>query len=215
MDSFEFSLLMSYSILIPALIGIFRFTSIHSDDKPLLAIIWLGALNDLLSILFIYRHNSNTVNGNIYVLIEALLFTFMFYRWKRFSFQRFLLLTSLLTAVWFIDNLILHTLATTNSGFRVLASFVLGFFAVSMINNLLLQRIQIFKHGRFLLCLGMLLLYSYKAFAEVFYSIPFQMTPRFYQNVFGVLVVMNFIANLLYAFAVLCLPKKPAYILRS
>jgi hypothetical protein len=215
MNSFWFSWIMSYSILIAAFIGILRYSSVHENYKPFIWIIWLGAFNELLSTVLIMVHRSNTINGNLYVLAEVTLFAYLFYSWRQLSRKEMVMLLSFVTAAWITDNFFWHKITTINSAFRVVASFVLGFLAIGQINILLQEHKNLIRNGRFLICLAMLIFFSYKSFVEVFYAIPFKMTPGFYQKTFAVLVIINFVSNILYALATLCLPSKPQYMLRS
>jgi hypothetical protein len=215
MNSFWFSWMMSYSILLAALIGMVRYSSVHENYKPFLWIIWMGTLNEIISTVLIIIDRSNTVNGNIYVLAEVLLFIYLFFTWRQLSRRAMIALFVFVCVAWIIDNFIWHRITIINSAFRVVASFVLGFLAIGQINLLLLEHKNLIRNGRFLICLGMLIYFSYKSFVEVFYAIPYKMTPDFYQNTFAVLVIINFVSNILYALATLCLPSKPEYILRS
>jgi hypothetical protein len=215
MNSYWFSWVMSYSILIAALIGIIRYRSIHSAYKPFIWIIWLGSLNEIISTLSIVSNRTNTVNSNIYVLIELLLFLYVFYRWRQLTKRSMLILLAFLSLIWITDNLIRHDLTTTNAVFRAFASFILAFLAIGQINILIVNEKKLLRNGRFIISLGMLIFFSYKSFVEVFYAIPYKMPDAFYQKLFAILIIINFISNILYAIASLCLPSKPAYTLRS
>ena len=105
MHGFLLNIFLNHSILIAACIAAIRFKTIAKDFKPFIFLIWLGLLNETVSLVLIYTKGYNTLNSNIYVLIECLLILYQFYCWailtKRLHFS--LSFASLL--VWVLDNL--------------------------------------------------------------------------------------------------------------
>src|SRR5690606_30485659 len=90
---------------------------------PFILLIWIGLFNEVISTIFIFSTHSNTINSNIYVLIEYSLLLFQFYKWKGIERNKCCYLILLGIVVWIIDNVILNSVRTNNSIFRIFYSF--------------------------------------------------------------------------------------------
>jgi hypothetical protein len=69
---------LSQSVWIAGIIGAIRYRKIDSTYYPFIYFIWTGAFNDTLGLILINFGFYTSVNGNIYVLLEALLLTYFF-----------------------------------------------------------------------------------------------------------------------------------------
>ncbi|MGH2565038.1 MAG: hypothetical protein ACRDE5_11025, partial [Ginsengibacter sp.] len=143
MSSYAVSIFLNHSILIAAIIGIIRFKFISRIFRPFLFIIWLGLLNESLSLLIIYNAGGNTINSNVFVLLEYLLILLQFYLWNGTNKIYYVLAASSGIIVWLADNFILNTITQNNSVFRIFSSFVILLFSINQINKLI-----IYEHGR-------------------------------------------------------------------
>src|SRR5690348_10662436 len=122
MHSFFISIVLNLSIVFAAIAGVIRFKRICSDYYPFLIIIWLGLLNELISIVFVYSFRNNAINANLFVLIEYLLLLLQFYKWNESVIKNYYLLAFLGFLIWIIDNLIINHVAHNNSLFRIFYS---------------------------------------------------------------------------------------------
>lgn len=212
---FLFSLISGYSIIIAGIIGLIRFKAIPAAYQPFVYMIWLALTNEVLSsILISSRYNSN-INGNVYVLAEALLFVWLFYMWGSLREKAWHLpaLCGALLLTWLYDNFIWHRIITSNSLFRICYSFVLVFLAINYLNKMIIsERGNLLLNARFLICAGICVLYSYTAFLEVFYLlIPLKRNDPFQNKVFLILDFVNLFVTLIYALAALCIPSKQKF----
>ena len=110
-------IIFSLSILIPTIAGIIRSNSTLKSYYPFLIFIWLGTLNEILSIVLALTVRSNTISSNIYVLLEYVILLFQFYKWNNGSIRKLMVLILLGFLVWIVDNVILHTITDSNSLF--------------------------------------------------------------------------------------------------
>ncbi|TKK64840.1 hypothetical protein FC093_21535 [Ilyomonas limi] len=214
MPGYTIDIILNHSITIAAVIGVVRFRKIHKDFYPFLLIVWLAFINESLSLALIYTIGSNTVNANIYVLAEYLLLMYQFYRWDGSTAKQLCFFAVLGIVIWAGDNMIFHTLQENNSVFRIFYSFVIVFFSIDRINSLIVwEKKSLQKNAVFLLCIAFLLYYGYKAFLEVFnmFNLPFSYP--FYRSLWLSLSVVNCFVNIIYASAILCIPKKQEFIL--
>ena len=212
---YHVAVILGYSIAIAAVIGLIRFGKILPANQPFVFILWFGLLNHTLSVFFIHFFGNNSVNSNIYVLAESLLYLWLFRNWgslgKKETFFRVLIF--LLVVSWMIDNLVWHKITVVNSFFRILYSFLLIFLSIEQLNKLITSaRKNLLFNSTFLICIGVLIYFSYKATIEVFFFIKLKASDRFYINIFVILVFVNFFVNLIFAWATLWIPRKQKFI---
>jgi len=213
MHNYWLRIVFNYSIVIAAIIAIFRFKSIMADYYPFIFFIWLGLFNEILSLLLIYNYESNTVNSNLYVLVEYLLLLWQFYKWSDNGSKRYYWLAGIGIAVWIADNFIINTIFHNNSVFRVFYSFIIIFFSIDKVNNLLVfEYSNLLKHPVFITCIAFTFYYGFKAFVESFNMVHLGLNPVILKDLWIILYFVNGTANLLYAIAVLCIPKKIKFI---
>lgn len=132
-------LIFSFSIIVPAIIGIVRFNKINQIYFPFLLCIWIGMLNELINVLLInFLHVSNSVNTDIYCLIEALLYTWLFRNLNLFQHtKQYILLMSFLCTAWLIDNFIISKITWFDSYFTIVYSLVIVLMSITIINRLI------------------------------------------------------------------------------
>lgn len=215
MSFYYVAVILGYSILIPATIGLVRLPIIDRAYRPFVFYCILDVLNHTLSATLVEFHGSNTINSNVFVLIEAILFCWQFKEWGSFKRREklFPALILVLTLVWITDNLIWHRLTTVNSLYRIFYSFVLVFLAIGQMNELISSsRKSLLTNACFMICAGIVIYYTYKATVEVFFVIQLKGSVSFYVNIFKILVFVNTFANLIFGWAALWVPKKPKFI---
>ena len=215
MDLYHVGIIIGYSIAIPASIGLIRFSKINEAYRPFIYYCLLDMLNHSLSYILIEAYHSNTINSNIFVLIEAILFVVLFRNWGIFKSKplMFYVTLAMLGLVWIIDNLVWHELGSINSFFRIVYSFILVFLSIQQMNVLIASaKKNLLYNSIFLICCGLIIYYSYKATIEVFFFIQLNASVSFYSNIFTILVLANLFVNLIFAWAVLWIPKKPKFI---
>lgn len=216
MNYFAISVISSFSIAIAAIIGVLKYKPVLKEYRPFIIFIWLGLLNETISLIFVFWRKNNSINSNIYVLLEFVLLLYIFYLWNSGKLKQ--VYTSLLIGglcIWIIDNILLHSLSERNSLFRVYYSFTVVLLSINHINKLFVfNRKNLFKNAMFLIYLTFIVYYSYKTFIEVFYIFHIHFSTYFYTRIVLFLLLINFVANLAYAIALLCIPKKQEFIYR-
>jgi hypothetical protein len=211
-------MVLGLSILIAGLISIIRFKHINRVYYPFVYCIWIACANEALSFLLISNLFHNTVNNNIYVLLEAIFITWLFKRLKLFK-KTPTLFYCLLTAfcmVWAMEVFILSSIKQVAVYFRVFYSFLLVLMSVHQINTLITtSKGALFKNATFLLCVGFIIYFMYKVFIEAFFIYGLESSIQFQITLFSILTYINLFSNLLYALAVLWMPKRQAFTLPS
>lgn len=210
MSLYEIAAILGFNSAFAAVPGLIRFRKVEKTYQPFLIIVCLGFINHCLSVVLIYYFNSNSINGNIFVLTESLLYIWQFSSWRLFKKRKTaIILALILLLVWIIDNLVWHNLHEINSGFRIFSSFMMVFLAIDQLTSLITKaKVNLLKNAVFIICSGMLIYFSYKAFIDVFFLIELRPNMKLEIPIYKILVGINFFVNFLFAWAVLWIPKK-------
>jgi hypothetical protein len=216
MSLFYISVIAACSV-IPALAASF-FKQGYWNGKymPLFILLWLGSLNDLVSYFFIRARSYSSINGNLFVLFEFLVVTWLFSRMDEKRSPRFFLIAICFgVGIWIADNLFLHTLLDNNSLFRMCASFLIVYMCIDRITpHIIFDQQQPFRETELLLASGFLVYHAYKTFVEAFHVFPTLMGRDFYEKLWVILNITNIIANILFTIAIVWLRQKLEFILR-
>ena len=214
MHNYVVSIILNHSITLAAIIGIARFRSIAPAYYPFLCIIWLGFLNESLSLFIIYNNRSNAVNSNVFVLAEYLLTLLQFYKWNNHLARRYYAAALAGVIVWVADNFTLHSISDNNSLFRVYYSLAVVFLSINQVNKLIIyEKGSLLKNATFIICIAFLFYFGCKAFIEAFNVLRFGLSDMFLRNLWIILYFVSFITNLIYAIATLCIPAKQEFTL--
>lgn len=214
MNNFIFKIILGYSSLIAFVIALIRIKNIRADFYPFVLLIFIGLLNETLSVICIYTHNTNAFNSNVYVLIEFLLLLFQFYNWNGSHIKRYYWLGIAGAGVWLADNMIIHSITENNSLFRVFYSFAITFLSINQLNKILIfEKGPLLKNAMFIISIGFLVFFGSKAFVESFNVFRVGFSDVFLINIWTILYFVNLVTNLLYAVAMLWIPEKQKFIL--
>lgn len=211
-------IIFSASIWIAAIIGWARFSRIQPGYLPFLICISVASLNELVSFILTRNGYFTIINNNIYVLLEGMLITWQFRNWGLFSRHRiiFYMLLATLSLLWTLENLTSPGQTAINFYFRIAYSFMIVIMSIH-INNLLIVtcRGRLLKSPVFLICSGFIIYFTYKILVEAFWLYGLHATRHFRINVYLMLTWINLIVNLIYAVALLWIPRKPQHITLS
>lgn len=203
---------LNHSIVLAAVIGIARCRVYGPKWYPFLALVWLALVNESLSLYLLYRVHNNMVNSNIYTLLEYGLILLQMYNWNKPGKKLYALLAVAGTMIWVADNMVLHSLKDDNSFFRVCYSFIVVFLSIGQLNiRIITHKSLLRKDPVFIICCGFILYFSCRAFLEVFNLFAVSFSQPFAVHLFLALSVINCIANLIYATALLWIPVKQRY----
>lgn len=208
--------LFSYSVGIGALIGLIRIRKIDRAFLPFIVLLWSGLLNEIITTVLINRYGSNAINSNIYVLVESLLITWLFYRLNLFAGHRWFYFAVLLFfgATWLTDNFILSSITRFNSYFRIAYSFSVVLMSIHLLNRqLAISKMGLLKNSVFLICMGFIIFFTYKALVEIFWVYGLNASKSFRVEVYRIMAWINLFVNLIYAIAVLWIPVKRRFTL--
>jgi hypothetical protein len=203
---------LSLCILIPLMTGLVRYRSIPASYRPLILLLFVGLCNELCSYLFFY-YTSNAIPTNIYFLCEFLLYIVLFRRWGNILRHKwlFIALMSGMLGVWFVENILFKNLNNFSPVFQVSYSFVLILVAVNQLNWLIVnEKSNILRSPIFILCIAIIVFFSYKVLTEIFYYFAPQTIIK--NNIFIIEAYLNVAYNIMLAIAIICIPRRRDFI---
>jgi len=214
MNRYLVNVLLAYSILLPAITGMVRYKSVLKDFRPFFWLLWLGVINETLSILSIYSIRSNSVNSNIYVFLEFCFILLLYYRWREGRPRQFIILGILGLLVWLSDNILMHHITENNSLFRMFYSFVIVLLSIDTINWILVfDTSPVYKNPIFLIAFAFVFYYAFKGYLESFNVLHIGLSSELLNNLWKILYIVNVVVNLVFTAAILCMPKKQKFIM--
>ncbi len=209
MNYFMFATISAFSIALPSALGLIRCKHIYRRYKPFIFVLFIGLLNESLSLLLIRLHNSNLINSNIYTLIEYLLYVLFFQRISEFNSKSLVFLFTIGVCTWVIDNFLFHNLAQSNSLFRVIASLIILWLSINKLSRLTFNvQPDHFKKTDLLLCFSFLAYFTFRGFIHVIKLFSIGYTTAFYIDLWIILCILNLLVNISFFIAILWIPKQ-------
>lgn len=206
--------IISFSIILPVVIGIVRVKNINNAYYPFLWLIGLAFLNELISFFLIKKGLSNAINSNVYYLLEGLLITYQFKRWQLFrrSEKMYALITLVLLLWWIIENVYVQSITIFCSYYVMFHSFLIVLMSITMVNHLLArEKHELRKNAIFVICVGFIVYFTNAVLIEAFYLYKISASLLFQKVMMRIMAFINLLTNLLYVFAVLWMPRRQRF----
>lgn len=207
-------LICSYTVAIAATIGLIRFQKILRAYRPFVLITVAALLNEIISTLLIMSNQSNAVSTNILNLIEGCLWLFQIRIWGGFKRRKWLFPTLLasLVIIWTVENIVFQKIFVFSSIFAIASGAAFVLLAIDQVNQLIVEeKGNLLLNSRFLICVGIIIFYTYRIMVESFYLMDLPQSTHFLENVFAILIFVNVFVNLLFALAILWIPTKQKF----
>lgn len=206
--------LLNFSIAIPAFLVLFKINFAIRCYLFFILYLWAGFLNDTVSYAFIIKTQSNLLNSNIYTLLAWFITLAQFAVWNRKPVSHYLAFAVPGLLVWLFDNVYLNNISDNNSIFRLFFSLVIVLFSLDQFNKIIIyEKAPLSRNPIFLICTAFILFFGSKAFLESFNLFHVGLSDLFFRKLFLILSVVNLLANLLYTYAILCIPRKQEFTL--
>lgn len=210
-----FHFILSESILIAFIIGIARFRIMDPAYYPF---VYYTSAVVLMELLAAFYPNTSFAHWHmptlhIYSYVEFALFAWLFHNWGLFNRNNIVFASILVIffIFWVIASFFIHGFKAPNFYFLILHSFALIFFSVSTFNKLVVhERGNIFRNAKFLICIGIIIFYTFFVlFCVTSLSVFSQnVSNPFKQHLQEINVYTNLLVNILYALAMLWIPRK-------
>lgn len=214
MDKLLQGFLLSITIALPAIIGLYRYRNIDWQYRPFIWICCLLTANELLMFILLQMKVYTFMSYNLVLPVTCSLYLLLFKRWGLFSEKKYLLpmVFSVLMIIWIADHFILngYRLNARTVYFRVCFSLMLVILAVDSINRLIVsEKKSLLHNSRFLICAGLVVYYTYRIIVDAF-SIK-GMSQSFLLLLGDFNRYLLVALNLLFALAALWIPAKKNY----
>jgi hypothetical protein len=214
---FETHVLFSFTAGIAAMIGWIRIRKTDPAFFPFILLLTIGFVTELISFAVMKKGYSNALFYNLFVLTEALLVTQLFYRLGLFQHKKaFYLLQFFYVLFWVCEYVYRWNATVFLSFFIVLFSSILVFQAIDLMHRVLFTTPhQLYTNPVFLICMGLIVYFTYTILVEIFWFYGLNQSRVFRQRIYEVFSYINLFTNILFILATLWIPLKREYILRS
>lgn len=207
--------ILSLSIGFAVIIGIVRFRKIDPSYYPFIYNIIVALVVEVLNrILTVTGHpNAFILVLNIFSYIDFFLFLWLFHNWGLFNRKKstFISIAVVFFIIWLLNNILVSGFIRHNLFFFIVYSFALIFFSVNTFNKAVVhERSSIFRNPKFWVCLGIIIFYSFFIVVVTTGLSLFMhnVSKEFRRGLWSISVYSNLLVNLLYAVAVIWIPRK-------
>ena len=211
---------LSLSIIFAVIIGIVRFRKMDPSYYPFIYNICLALLIEVTHQILMSNGYSHPLVAvlNVYGYLDFFLFTWLFHNWGLFNRKRsvFITVVSIFFVIWLFTNVFYSQFSRgLNIYFAIIYSFALIFFSVNTFNKVIVhERSSMSRNAQFWICLGVIIFYSFFTVLNATrFIILFKhnMSMDFWHKLHEITLFSNILVNLLYAVAVLWIPRKKKY----
>lgn len=206
---------ISLLIIVPAVVGWARFRYIDQSYRPLVYLLTLGFINEVISVYSVFRYGTNTINYNIFVLVETQLVLWQLRNWddrgKSALFYRGF--ATVFIIIWFAEWVWRGSISQFFSFFIITHGLCISLLSLSIIGSSFFHmQNRLLKDPVFLVCSGFVIYYTYMAMLEVYWVFGYahNSTITWWVNI--LLSIINFFINFVYCFSLLCIPRSRQFI---
>lgn len=215
MKGFIVNIICSQSIAIPAALILIRRRNITPVYYPFAILLWLGLINESISLTMILLHRGNMGNSNVYILLEYFLLLWQFQRWNSWKKDAVIVLGTIGLFVWILEHGYFYSFITNTSIFRLVYSSIIVLLAMHQLTKIVVSESkQLHRNPVFILSLSFLLYYTFKAYYESFNLMDTEISEHFFYWHWMILNIINLFTNLLYTYAIIWIKKKKSYSLQ-
>jgi hypothetical protein len=209
---FNWFVIASFVIIIPALIAAIRFSVIDEVFKPLAYNLWIGLFAEILAYILRVTIKNNLYVYNVFFYFDLLTILWLFYRWGTFekiSQSKIIIFITFFSLLWVWDNLYQHHLGENNFIFRISYSLVLLLIAIDQLNNVIIKsNYSLFHNPYIFITLGIIFYYTYCIFISLLISPLFRPSIQLWKWNMLIYVIINVVINLLFAISFIWMRKK-------
>lgn len=206
--------ILSLSIAFSAAIGLAKFARMEPAYHPFVYYACLATIIEVIDFILLNQkmYSALCLVTNMYSLAEFFLLTGLFNNLGLFKRKKkmFMVIRIFFFLLWFV-TLFIRGYDKLNYPFFIAMSFVIIFFSISTFNRMIVNdRKNIFTNPTFWICIGTIIFYTYFILLNTV-NLTFPQAkgePLFKKGLFAVRIYSNLLVNLLYAIAVLWMPKK-------
>lgn len=215
--NYTVTIILSLSIFIAGIIGVVRFSQIQDIYRPFIYLIWIGCVAEVANVYLAYARHNNLVVGAIYGLCESLFLLWFFSKLGIFKNRKkvLYLVIAAFVGIWFADNFLnLHAKANYTFYFDIVYAFSIVLLSIRAINELLFTEKELLKNPTFLICIGLIIFFTYQIIQRMFGLYGLKDSLDFRRSIQRILSIINCFTNLIFAFAIIQMRKRRPFTLR-
>ncbi len=207
--------LLNYSVVFSVIIALFRYKLIDKTFHPFIWLQVIAVLSEICSIELSKYYKSNAICTNIYTLIEYLMILWQFRRWKILNNNIvYNVLQTLMVIMWSGLLIYYKSIQQIFSISFIFSSFIIVLLSIHMLNRSIVSFTgKLLKNSTFLICCGFVVFFTFQIMVETFWIFQFSDSLLFASYIYLILSIVNFFVNIVYALAVLWIPRKQTFIL--
>lgn len=210
-------LILDYNIFVPTTVALIRWKAVDRIYRPVFILLCLGATNEMISDFFRKKFHTNAPSANIYTLFETIIYLWIFSRLGSLKGKKNLtLLLGVLTLVtWLADGLFIDDISKDYFSYsNICHGFMVTLLSISSMNEILLTEKQITTSSMFWVFIGTIVFNTYLIIVEMFWIYGLHSINQFAGSVYSIQSWVDVFCNLIFAMAILWMPRKQAYSLQ-
>lgn len=207
---------LAYAVFFPALVALIKIWNASPQYRPILTLLILAGITELISSVGKFFSFRNDLVYNVYTILESILFVICFHYWGVISrkWAGALLVLNLLVWCWDMYSVSIST--TLVSHHTTVAAMINIFLCILVVNSFILSNERkLLKHPKVLICLTLIMMYTYIVLTELFWRYGQSFSDNFLIQVNRIFTYTNFIGSLLLGYAILWIPRKQTFLLSS
>lgn len=205
---------LSFVPVFAVFIAVVRWNKIPPSYYPFVFLVCAGLLNEIISLVVNRLFGNSALNNDIYVFVAAQLIFWQLYNWNKYAVFRSAILISaiMMAVVWIFENWLNRSFDASGSFYRVLSSAVIVVNCIWQMNKVMFRdTAPLHLNERFVIPAAFVLFYTYRAIFEVFYAVELHFATGFYVRLYYIFIIVNLIANGLYAWAMKLIGNRKSF----
>lgn len=202
---------MSLFTGIPALYALYKSRKLDRTVIPFVMILQLSFICEVLGLILIKFYGNNIVSYDVSGLLGGLLCILQLAIWDKNSWNRWIYfsLAGILPASWFLEWLFIQEANYFFSYSIISQSLILVALSINIaIRRFIFNVAGIARDAIFIVCIAFIIFNSYGLLTELYLLSGFKHYAIWNKHVAGIFSFVNFFVNLLYLYALSCMPQK-------
>jgi len=210
----DIEFLFSLSILFPTIASFVAYARVDRQMYTVLPILLCLCIGLVTEVSFYFLATKGIANYvlNVEILFEFILMYMQIIYWRFGSLRpkdNYVLMLGIL--LWVITTLLNQGFEIRNAYFYVFYSFILVLAGIDSMNEFLVSTKNLKNNHQFIFSFAIVLCYTYPIIVEAICINYKIFSEAFITYVFDVKIFINVLMNILFAIALLCVPKKQTF----
>lgn len=206
--------IIAIAIIIATIIGLIRYRRIDKVYYPFIYLCWLAATVEIITFFELVPPANIVYLHNTYSIGEYSLISWQMYRWRVISLRALRYILAGLSLAWFIEFVVFDRFNLGANYFNIIYAVVIMIMSIRCFGwRLMVERGSLLQSSYMIICSAFILYFTTAAIVSAFWMYGMYGSLEFVKAVVVFHYIVNLIANLAYAIAVLCMPRKEPFTL--